>query len=361
MINYPMFGQDSIPQKTSRYIALIATAIFWVLFLICSIVIKPQNKKPKYNTVQIVLSSTPEAKKTETAKAESSEKAPVPVKEVAPAPEPAKPAASKPKTEPAKTVTPAPKKAETPKTVPKTAAKQSPSSAQKTTPAPKTAPAPAKVVEQKYAKDFSEDFDFDNQSNSTKKAVPDDFNWHVFDDDTDSPSENTQSSSKVVKTSNSLETSNTSVSKYSNDAVPSTEKGTSENQNNSTSDETARLLKDIEKNSASANVSPSTKAGSDTNADSNFTFKSGAARRLLAPAVPSISISPENVNKITVTDIQVIFDITENGTVLISTIETRPQQPDAIMNEVKEQVGKWQFSQGSGTATAVFPWKIKRN
>ena len=110
MINYPMFGQDSIPQKTSRYIALIATAIFWVLFLICSIVIKPQNKKPKYNTVQIVLSSTPEAKKTETAKAESSEKAPVPVKEVAPAPEPAKPAASKPKTEPARTVTPAPKK-----------------------------------------------------------------------------------------------------------------------------------------------------------------------------------------------------------------------------------------------------------
>ena len=81
----------------------------------------------------------------------------------------------------------------------------------------------------------------------------------------------------------------------------------------------------------------------------------------MAPAVPSISISPENVNKITVTDIQVIFDITENGTVLISTIETRPKQPDAIMNEVKEQVGKWQFSQGSGTETAVFPWKIKRN
>ncbi|MDY2840521.1 MAG: hypothetical protein SOT46_09160 [Treponema sp.] len=360
MINYPMFGQDSIPQKTSRYIALIATAIFWVLFLICSIVIKPQNKKPKYNTVQIVLSSTPEAKKTETAKAESSEKAPVPVKEVAPAPEPAKPAASKPKTEPAKTVTPAPKKAETPKTVPKTASKQSPSSAQKTAPAPKPAPSPAKVVEQNYAINLSDEINFDNQPNSTKKAVPE-FNWDDFDDDTVSSSENPQSSSKVVKTSNSFETSNTSVSDYSNDAVTSTAKGTSQNQNNSTSDETASALNSIKSSSASENVSPSTKAGSDTNADSNFTFKSGAARRLLAPAVPSISISLENENKITVTDIQVIFDITENGTVLISTIETRPKQPDAIMNEVKEQVGKWQFSQGSGTATAVFPWKIKRN
>lgn len=361
MINYPMFGQDSIPQKTSRYIALIATAIFWVLFLICSFVIKPQNKKPKYNTVQIVLSSTPEAKKTETAKAESSEKAPVPVKEVAPAPEPAKSAASKPKTEPAKTVTPAPKKAETPKTVPKTASKQSPSSAQKTAPAPKTAPVPAKVVEQNYARDLSEGFDFDNQSNSTKKTVPDP-NWEdIFDDDTVSSSENTQSSSTVVKTSNSFETSNTSVSDYSNNAVKSTAKGTSQNQNNSTSEGTASALNSIASSSASVNVSPSTKSGSDTNADSNFTFKSGAAREIRDPEDPSISISPENVDNINGTYIQVEFEITENGTVLISSIKTWPSQPPAIMKEVKEQVGKWQFTQGSGTATAVFPWKIKRN
>ncbi|MDY5123864.1 MAG: hypothetical protein SPE59_08715 [Treponema sp.] len=358
MINYPMFGQDSIPQKTSRYIALIATAIFWVLFLICSIVIKPQNKKPKYNTVQIVLSSTPEAKKTETAKAESSEKAPVPVKEVAPAPEPAKPAASKPKTEPAKTVTPAPKKAETPKTVPKTATKQSPSSAQKTAPAPKPAPAPAKVVEQNYARDLSDEINFDNQPNSTKKAVPE-FNWDDFDDDTVSSSENTQSPSKVVNTSNSLETSNTSVSDYSNDAVKSTAKGTSQNQNNSTSAETTSALNSIKSSSASENVSPSTKAGSDTNADSNFTFKSGAARKLLAPEVPSISISPENENKINIPAIKVTFDITENGTVFPASINISPSQKEAIMNEVKEQVEKWRFSPGSGNATAEFIWKIK--
>lgn len=358
MINYPMFGQDSIPQKTSRYIALIATAIFWVLFLICSFVIKPQNKKPKYNTVQIVLSSTPEAKKTETAKAESSEKAPVPVKEVAPAPEPAKSAASKPKTEPAKTVTPAPKKAETPKTVPKTAAKQSPSSAQKTAPAPKPAPSPEKVVKQSYAKDLSDEINFDNQSNSTKKTVPD-FNWDDFDDDTVSSSENTQSSSTVVKTSNSFETSNTSVSDYSNNAVKSTAKGTSQNQNNSTSEGTVSALNSIASSSASANVSPSTKAGSDTNADSNFTFKSGAARKLLDPEVPSISISPENENKINIPAIKVTFDITENGTVFPASINISPSQNEAIMNEVKEQVEKWRFSPGSGNATAEFIWKIK--
>lgn len=345
MIKYPMFGQDSIPQKTSRYIALIGTGIFWLIFLVCSFVIKPQNKKPKYNTVQIVLSSTPEAKKNETAKAESTQKAPVPVQEVAPAPEPAKPAASKPKTEPAKTVT----QKTTAKPAPKPAVKPAPS------PAPKQNTAPAKVVEQTYARDYSEDFDFDTQT-STSKKVPD-FDWSDFDDD--APVTNNQTSAKTVKTNNSIEASNAVVSDYSNNAVTSSTKGTSQNQNNSTSEGTASALSSIASSSASVNHSSSPKTGSDTNTDRNFTFRSGEARILLEPLSPTITISDENKNKLNSYNIEVSFTIESNGTVLVNTITLLPSQNPAISEEVKNQVGKWRFSNGSGNANATFKWNIK--
>ncbi len=60
----PLFGQDSSPQNTSFILGLIGTGIFWFLLLICALLIKPVQKKPKYKEVQIVLSSTPKKEKS---------------------------------------------------------------------------------------------------------------------------------------------------------------------------------------------------------------------------------------------------------------------------------------------------------
>ena len=72
MINYkgtPLLGEDSNPQHPSEFFAIAGTVLFWLIFSICSLVIKPQPDKPKYKEVQIVLSSTPVVQKTEEAPA----------------------------------------------------------------------------------------------------------------------------------------------------------------------------------------------------------------------------------------------------------------------------------------------------
>ena len=72
MINYkgtPIIGEDSNPQHTSEFFAIAGTVLFWIIFSIFSVVIKPQPEKPKYKEVQIVLSSTPVVQKTEEAPA----------------------------------------------------------------------------------------------------------------------------------------------------------------------------------------------------------------------------------------------------------------------------------------------------
>ena len=61
MIEYkgtPLFGEGSSISHTSEFFAIAGTVLFWLLFLIFAIVIKPHPKK-KYKEVQIVLSSTP--------------------------------------------------------------------------------------------------------------------------------------------------------------------------------------------------------------------------------------------------------------------------------------------------------------
>ena len=85
MIEYrgtPLFGEGSSISHTSEFFAIAGTILFWLIFLIFALVIKPQPKK-KYKEVQIVLSSTPVMQKTEEAAA-SSEQAIAPAAASAP-------------------------------------------------------------------------------------------------------------------------------------------------------------------------------------------------------------------------------------------------------------------------------------
>lgn len=59
MIKLPLFGKDSSPHRTSLFLSGIITLIIWIAFIIISKFIKFEKKYEKYETVRIVLESTP--------------------------------------------------------------------------------------------------------------------------------------------------------------------------------------------------------------------------------------------------------------------------------------------------------------
>ena len=65
MIRLPLFGKDSSPHRTSFVISIIVTIVFWLGLLIGCFFINPNNDDDKYETVQIILESTPIEEKPE--------------------------------------------------------------------------------------------------------------------------------------------------------------------------------------------------------------------------------------------------------------------------------------------------------
>jgi hypothetical protein len=65
MIKRPLFGKDSSPHRTSFVISIIVTIVLWLGLLIGCFFINPNNDDDKYETVQIILESTPIEEKPE--------------------------------------------------------------------------------------------------------------------------------------------------------------------------------------------------------------------------------------------------------------------------------------------------------
>lgn len=378
MTKYPLFGQDSVPQYTSRILGLIGTGIFWVLFVVLMIVIKPIDKKPKYKEVQIVLSSTPK-----TVTQPEPVAAPEPAPSAAPSTE-AVPAETQPVAQPVVQETPAvvekpvapkepqkvkaePKatekpvqKAEPPKAEPKPVAEQPVKTESK--PAPKKAE-PVKQPEPTFTgKDVDPMDAYNAQIQKVQKKA---FDWNRFDDSAVT-SESTQTANNVKPqpVDSSFEGSAGTTAAVEEKKVTSTSANTNNNKKGTTAGTNA-ALDDIANTKGTVNAAVQGNAADSkatvANADNGLKWTSGAARKMLMPKSPKLDISNENQSKVNATEVNITFTVNKDGYVVRNSVTTNPPIAQSVLDEIQNQIADWWFDSGDESATATLIWKIQRN
>ena len=324
MINYrgtPLFGEGSSVSHTSEFFAISGTLLFWLLFLIFSLVIKPQPKK-KYKEVQIVLSNTPVVQKTE--------EAPAPAEAAS-----ASAAASEPVV--SETVEPpAPKNEPVQKTVEKPAAKPV---EKKTLKAAKP-----KEVPVTYAVDPMEAFE--NQTKQQPKKAVD---WDaMFDDD----------EAEESASSNQVNTVQNNVPVFEGSAATAATAASS-----STSSALAGIRNSTFKGNAANGVQSETSAKTKTSGTGKVEMEmsNGRSRALWNPEKPIINLSAAAIATIDVSKtVSIKFRVLESGNVPRTDIVITPEAilTQIVRDEIKDQISKWIFEPADYTATATFEYKI---
>lgn len=364
MINYkgtPLFGPDSDAQHTSEFFAIAGTILFWLLFLIFSLVIKPQPKK-QYKEVQIVLSSTPVVQKSEespapaeaaaapSAAASQTEEAPVtPVVETpAPAPSPKSNPAPKPVEK--KVETPAPKKTETPK----------PKAQQQKTETPKTTPAPvqkSEPVEQVLYQDPMEAF-----ANQTKQQPKKEFDWSKLDGD-EVETEDAKDNQRIVESQSTIEGAAGIATTTPNKNLTST----SSNDNSKTTTSSSATINKLQgiRNTFSGNAPSGIQSETNVKATTSGSGKvememsNGRTRALLDPEKPVINIPPELYPLIDSSrTVTISFKVVDSGNVTDVQISPASSLHSSIRQEIIGQLLFWRFEPADYTATASFEYKI---
>ena len=87
----------------------------------------------------------------------------------------------------------------------------------------------------------------------------------------------------------------------------------------------------------------------------------GGSRRLLEPQEPVIVISPQNQARIMGdTEVTITFEITPEGLVLPSSIKITPESliPGQVQAEIKNQIEKWRFQVAKGSGQVRFKYNI---
>ena len=360
MINYkgtPILGPDSSTRNTSEFFAIAGTILFWLLFLIFSLVIKPHPKK-QYKEVQIVLSSTPVVQKSEESPAPAEQAAasasavssePVVEKVVekpAPAPEPVK-----------KTVeTPAPKKAETPK--PKTQT-QTKKEVAKTQPTQKAA-TPQKTAEPvTYAVDPMEAF-----ANQTKQQPKKEFDWSQFDDD--EPAEtSSETQTRTVQTNTPAFSGSAGTAASTSDSKQTSTSSSTSTNSQTASSSTSTALQGIKnstfKGAAANGVQSETTAKTKTSGSGRVEMEmsNGRSRALIQPASPIITLSEPAAATIDASKtVSINFKVLEAGNVTEIKITPESILTSIVREEIKKQISQWLFEAADYTATATFEYKI---
>ena len=354
MINYkgtPLFGEDSNLRNTSEFFAIAGTAVFWLVFLILSFVIKTEPKK-KYNEVQIVLSSTPVVQK--------SEASPLPSEQAAAASNQTVPEEkSSEELQTAKKSAAAANSVEQ-KPAQKAVEIQKPSTQQKkqTQTAPASVPKTQSVEPIQYAVDPMEAF-----ANQTKKQNNKDFDWSVFDED-ESPDFQETKQIKVQE----------NTQKYSGQAgtVASETSGkiTSQNTKNEKSQvaagQTSKTLEGI-KNSTFVRNAPNgieskTEAQTKISGSGKVEMKmsNGRSRALINPARPVINLSAQAASTVdTSKNVVITCRVLESGNVSEISITPEDVLSSLVRKEIIEQLSKWQFEPADYSAIATFPYTIR--
>lgn len=420
MIKLPLFGKDSSPHRTSFVISIIITIILWIGLLIGCFFINPNNDNEKYETVQIILESTPiEEKPEESADSTGDENAanvsaneavvdeaatepvaetpvetpadnpienpvtenvealpvnePQPVVEevVQKAPEPKPEPKVEPKPEPKptpkqETTKPEPKPKVEPKPEPKPAPKQE-------TPKPvEKKPEPEKPVETVHYDLVKSNEELMAEQLAAKKNKPKPTWEDIFGDDSDAET----SSSTPATTQQKVVANQSSTSGGAATVTESqTQRQTSQTQKNtgnqSTSDSTSEAIKKIgntpsgqttdgNKTDDSAKNKPST---SSSGSGINITMADGSKRAIREPEKPEIALSKQAQQAVE-SNVTVIvsFTVQSNGFVSRSSIKFTPASVLAqiIQTEIIEQVSKWVFDPADNPGTASFEYTIKK-
>lgn len=358
MINYkgtPLFGSDSSVSHTSEFFAIAGTAVFWLIFLIFSFVIKTEPKK-KFNEVQIVLSSTPVVQKVEESPAPSEQAAASSASktEKSPAVE-----TTAPKSETVqKTVEPpASKKVEIPKSKAepsktKTQTSQKPA-------ASKTVPAPKVSEPVTYALDPMEAF-----ANQTKQQPKKEFDWSLLDDDTPSETE-TSNQVKTVQNTKPSFSGNAGAAETQSNSKLTSQSSLDSAKSQSASTSTTSALEGIRNSTFKGNAANGVQSESTAKTKTSGSGKvememsNGRSRALIFPAKPVIDILPPATSTIdSDKTVSISFKVLESGNVTEIKITPESILSSLVREQIRSQLSTWRFDPADYSAQANFEYRI---
>lgn len=367
----PLFGQDSSPQNTSNILALCGTFLFWLIFVICMIFIKPNSQKPKYKEIQIILTQDFVAEKSD--KNQKSEKSQIQkaqesklqneqqIQEQTAKTDKTDKIDKIANTEQKQDNVKQPVQNENPKKQTQTRQNQQqrqqkeniPQKAENISPLTQTEPI-------EYAKS-PEDLWAEQLSQKSRKNKPD---WDsVFPDD-EVKSENEAPQTPVQK----IPLEQSSFSDTAGEPVQAGNPVISEPKKDDiqqkTSDETSTALRNIA-NPNSANNSaknksqsqPENKSETESN-DDNIEWKGGKKRKLLNPSEIELTSDAQSTidNNLSVT---ITFTVTESGNVLPNSIKITPASmlSELVRKQIIDQISVWRFESADSVAVA----EVKHN
>lgn len=356
MIRLPLFGKDSLPQHTSSFLSLIITFVVWIVLFVVFAFVKFPEKKEEYKPIQIVFEqpkvqsvqekTVPEKKEVQTPKQELVEQKSVQKTEqkkqevVEQKTQPQKKESVEPKTNNAPKQT-----AQTTKTT--TAPKQS---TQKTSTTKKETPANKKVPEFTYAKSV-EDL-MNEQFETQKSSNVSDFDWDsMFEETTTSSSSN--NNQKYVKTESSDFGQAGSLSYNENSNQTSKEVKSSSNSTLSSS--TKSQLDNIADAKQSSSSSKQTSSNQSLSKIDDFDWIQGSMRELQIPQNPKIVISEVSGRLLDSTrEVIISFTVLEDGSVINIKITPSSVLAPQIQSEIKEQLYNWHFESSDSISLASF-------
>ena len=338
----PIFGPDSSPSNSSQILSIIGTSVFWIIFFICMLIIKPKDKQPKFKEVQIVLSSTPIEKKSNEAPAPA---APAPAPATTQIKEESSTETPAPKVEKVQEQKPAPKKVEQ-KTTPKKTEEK------------KVSTKPAEPLT--YAEDPMEAF---NRQTATKTKK--EFDWSQFDDEPEAEEKTTSSQNYVDNTVPAFEGSAATAATSNNKITSKSTESSTSIQSSSTSTTNALGKISNTKYVGNANTSVETESTVNTQRASGtgsvMMETSSGFRALIDPAEPVINLSEEAASTIDGSrKVNIQFKVVESGNVPRADIVITPASilSDIVKNEIINQISKWRFETADVVSIATFEYKI---
>ena len=344
---YPLFGKDSSPQYTAPRLSLIVTAVFWLIFFICGIFIKPSVKQ-KFDTVQIVLDTIPLEKPVEKEVADKSST------EVAKTTSEPIPAEKTPKAE-----TPVPSENKKNQDIPTPTATQKKAETSKKTETYTKAPA------YEIKKSVEELMEEQAASKQNKSASVDP--WAQFEDDISETQISTKSVQKRIDNSSALSGNAGTAASTKNSSASTTTNNTKTDSSSASSSTTSALGK-IASTAYSSKSFDGTaesvalvKSSKSSSGKVTVAMDDGSTRALLYPSKPVINISDENAKLIESTKtVKISFKVMAAGNIPRSSVSITPSDllPVEIQNEIIDQISDWRFETSDNLSSAEFEFTI---
>lgn len=359
MIHPPLFGIDSSPQYTAPRLAGIGTGIFTLIFSLIVIFVPGPKPKEKYETIRIVLDTTPlqdvfnEPGESSGEMAEPFEEISEPVIAETPA-IPETPVTSEEKVVEKTIVTETPKQVESPK------------AAETVKP---------KVEEPKWTKRTDNDWasrktmdellaeQAENRSSSLK-----DFDESAFDFGSNISESQTQTVQKNKTSEPALSGSAAIATKETNDRQATTSTISGKLESTVVDENVSNALSGIsnteykEKTYSNSNSTVKMKTA-ETSGGTSVSMNDGTSRLLQKPKVPRISIPSDLADEINQSiTVTISFSVLADGSVPESSVQIIPRSliSDELFSDIAFQLSTWKFDSGSSKATASFAFTIEK-